>query len=305
MTGEPNGEPTRESSQFRYASRRIGLFVLLALAVFVAAILQAGVLRGLLNPTANLRVIMPAEGLAGLARGSAVEVLGTRAGEVREIVINPTENFHAIVRIDKAMQPFIRSDSKVLIRKQFGIAGAAFLDITRGTGAELDWDFAVLEATPERGATENIGQIIDQLSTKIFPVIDKTDRVMTALANIAEELDRGEGSAGRLLVDDTLIRDLEAAVAQVPPVIGNADAVLVSLNGVLRNVNRLVPQIRDLAGKAGTASAELPMFITQTRAAVAELERLLVQLQGNWLLGGGGAPNQPERKPLSPLEVRP
>ena len=301
MTGEPTGEPR----QFRYASRRIGLFVLLALAVFVAAILQAGVLRGLLNPTANLRVIMPAEGLAGLARGSAVEVLGTRAGEVREIVINPTENFHAIVRIDKAMQPFIRSDSKVLIRKQFGIAGAAFLDITRGTGAELDWDFAVLEATPERGATENIGEIIDQLSTKIFPVIDKTDRVMTALANIAEELDRGEGSAGRLLVDDTLIRDLEAAVAQVPPVVGNADAVLVSLNGVLRNVNRLVPQIRDLAGKAGTASAELPMFITQTRAAVAELERLLVQLQGNWLLGGGGAPGQPERKPLSPLEVRP
>jgi phospholipid/cholesterol/gamma-HCH transport system substrate-binding protein len=301
MTGEPTGQPR----QFRYASRRIGLFVLLALAVFVAAILQAGVLRGLLNPTANLRVIMPAEGLAGLARGSAVEVLGTRAGEVREIVINPTENFHAIVRIDKAMQPFIRSDSKVLIRKQFGIAGAAYLDITRGTGAELDWDFAVLEATPERGATENIGEIIDQLSTKIFPVIDKTDRVMTALANIAEELDRGEGSAGRLLVDDTLIRDLEAAVAQVPPVIGNADAVLVSLNGVLRNVNRLVPQIRDLAGKAGTASAELPMFITQTRATVAELERLLVQLQGNWLLGGGGTPGQPERKPLSPLEVRP
>jgi phospholipid/cholesterol/gamma-HCH transport system substrate-binding protein len=299
------GQATGETRKFRYASRRIGLFVLLALAVFIAAILQAGVLRGLLNPTATLRVIMPAEGLAGLARGSAVEVLGTRAGEVREIVIKPTENFHAVVRIDKAMQPFIRSDSKVLIRKQFGIVGATFLDITRGTGAELDWDYAVLEARPERGTTDNVGQIIDELSTKIFPVIDKSDRAMAALANIAEKLDRGEGSAGRLLVDDTLVRDLEAAVAQLPPLAGNADEVLVSLNGVIRNVNRLLPQVRDLVAKAGTASTELPMFIIQTRATVAELERLLVQLQGNWLLGGNGPPSQPERKPLSPLEVRP
>ena len=58
MTGETTGK-TRE---FHYASRRIGLFVLLALAVFIAAILQAGVLRGLLNPTATLRVIMQPRG---------------------------------------------------------------------------------------------------------------------------------------------------------------------------------------------------------------------------------------------------
>jgi phospholipid/cholesterol/gamma-HCH transport system substrate-binding protein len=69
---------TAETRQFRYASRRIGLFVLLALAVFVAAILQAGVLRGLLNPTSTLRVIMPTEGLAGLARGSAVRCWAPR-----------------------------------------------------------------------------------------------------------------------------------------------------------------------------------------------------------------------------------
>ena len=35
-----------------------------------------------------------------------------------------------------------RRDSKALIRRRYGVAGAAFVDISRGTGSELDWSDA-------------------------------------------------------------------------------------------------------------------------------------------------------------------
>ena len=39
-----------------------------------------------------------------------------------------------------------------VIRRRFGLAGAAFIDIARGTGQEMDWDYAVIDATTEAPA---------------------------------------------------------------------------------------------------------------------------------------------------------
>ena len=46
------------------------------------------------------------------------------------------------------------------------------------------------------------------------------------------------------------------------------------------------------------------MLLTQAQAATAELERLLTQLRGSWLLGGNGPP-KPISARLPPREVRP
>jgi phospholipid/cholesterol/gamma-HCH transport system substrate-binding protein len=91
--------------------------------------------------------------------GSGVEVLGTSAGQVAEIVLDPETKFYAVVGIDESMKPFVRQDSKVFIRKQFGIAGAAYLDITRGVGPPLDWDYAVLTAGEETAPTASVGEL--------------------------------------------------------------------------------------------------------------------------------------------------
>ncbi|CAO3416001.1 MlaD family protein [Azospirillum argentinense] len=324
--------PFGVQSGFRQTSRRVGLLVLVAGALFVAGVLQAGLLERLLNPSVTLRVVLPVDGLAGLTRGSGVQVLGTDAGRVEEIVIDPNASFYAVVRIEHAMQPFIRSDSRVLIRKQFGIAGASFLDISRGAGAPLDWDYAVLEATTERAATDDLGRLVQDLSARVIPLLDKTDRAVTALAALAERLERGEGTVGRLLANDTvalgleeaarmapqsighadaaliaatdLLRELMTAARMVPPSIDHVDALLVSADRLLQNLHRLTPQLRSLVGRADSATAEVPMFIAQAQATMTELEKLLVTLQSHWLIGNGGAP-QAQRRPLSPLEVRP
>ena len=254
----------RDLIRFRYASEATGLVVLLALVLFAATVIQAGVLRDWFRPSVVLRVILPEAGVGGLSRGAAVDILGTRAGEVTSIVIDPGQQMHAEVRLEEDMRVYVRRDSQAVIRKRFGVAGDSYLDISRGNGEPLDWTYAVIAASLDRPPTENIGAMVDEVKQKVLPIIEETHRSVQLLASIMERLERGEGAVGRLLADDRLIRDLETTAA-------NARASTEAIPGVLRSIEE--------------TSRSLPMLLRQVRATTTELQQLVVQLRGHWLLG--------------------
>src|SRR5689334_12874709 len=114
--------------KLRYADEVVGLLVIASIVVFLGVAFQAGVLSRWFHSTVTLRVLLPEQGSAGLSSGSDVEVLGTKAGEVRRVVINPDQQMYAEVDIEEQAKPFIRRDSIAVIRKRFGVAGAAYLD---------------------------------------------------------------------------------------------------------------------------------------------------------------------------------
>ena len=86
------------------------------------------------------------------------------------------------------MEPFIRRDSQVFIRKQFGIAGAAFLEITRGHGEPLDWDYAVLTAEASQAPTESMGEILEDVRAKVLPIVDDVHRTVRAAGDLIAQL---------------------------------------------------------------------------------------------------------------------
>jgi phospholipid/cholesterol/gamma-HCH transport system substrate-binding protein len=338
-----------EGGRFRYANEAVGALVLGALAVFFVAVLQGGVLRQWFNPTQTLRIVLPEQGLFGLAQGAPIEILGTKAGEVRRIVIDPGKSFYAEADIDAGMSSFVRRDSRAFIRKQFGIAGAAYLEITRGQGEPLDWGYAVITAEVDRAPTENVGQLIDDLRAKVFPIIDETNRAVTALANLADamqspdgdlrrllasmqtiagRIERGEGAVGRLLADDSLVRDLEKTLASANGLVGQMRPILADLQNVSRDVSALsgamsqqskavpglvedagatVASLRAIARDLSQTSPGLPALLAQTQQTTLELERLLLQLRSHWLLGGSetAVGGEAAGARLSPQEIRP
>jgi phospholipid/cholesterol/gamma-HCH transport system substrate-binding protein len=246
-----------QQSKFRYTNEAVGLFVLVTLLIFIAGLIYSGRVREWFNPGETLRVMLPQDGLSGLSVGSTVEILGTKAGDVRDIVINPSEKIHADVRIDHQMAVFVRSDSKAIIRKTFGIAGDAYLEITRGFGKPLDWEFAVISAVSDRKPTDTVGEMIDEIREKVFPVIDDAQKAMQAFLTVAQELqdpdkgvqqllaninsitdriDRGEGTIGRLLTEDKLVRDLESLIARLNAETGRLGPILDALEATMQNV---------------------------------------------------------------------
>jgi phospholipid/cholesterol/gamma-HCH transport system substrate-binding protein len=347
---------------FRYTNEAVGALVLVTVLIFVMALVQAGRLREWFDPGVKIKVILPDDGLFGLTAGATVEILGTKAGEVRRIVLAPDQHMHAEIYIRKAMLAFVRRDSQAIIRKQFGMAGASYLELTRGGGEPLDWEYAVITATADRTPTDAMSEIIAEIRSKVGPLIEDSQvaiRTLTALAvslqdpngslqrlladlhTVTGRLERGEGSVGRLLSDDTLARDLETLLdrasadmqrlgpilsameaaarhataltaaldkysGSVPQLTQRLQAMLASLQEVLTDLRSTTPELPRITKSLANTTESLPLLMVQTEQTLDNLEKLLRQLRAHWLLGGRRLDAQQESsRRLPALEITP
>jgi phospholipid/cholesterol/gamma-HCH transport system substrate-binding protein len=245
---------------------------------------------------------------------------------------------YALGEIDDQMRAVIPRDSTAVIRRRFGVAGAAFVDIQRGTGAPMDWSYAVVEAVTERAPTESISALIDEARQKVFPILDDTGRATHSLALLMARLERGEGNVGRMLADDALMRDAEATIAAVhggaqtldrllgrleeaggeaallvrnlregksgvPSLLQQTGQILGDMRGITRDLGRVGTRAPDIARNVEQTTENLPALLLQTQATAEQLEKLLVQLRGHWFLGSSAVAPEPRR--LNPAQARP
>ncbi len=325
---------------FRYTNEAVGAMVLVAVLLSIVALLQTGRLRNWFEPGIKLKVVLPKEGLYGLSSGAEVEILGTKAGTVEQVVVLPGQQIHAVVDIKKKMTDFVRRDSEAIIRKEFGVAGASFLEITRGTGDPLDWEYAVINAVAERAPTESMGELLAEVRTKVMPMLDDAQKLLVNLNTITGKIAGGEGTIGRLLTEDRMAIEVETLLAQVNTTVGklapmleslqttvgnvstlstkladqasavpalsqDAGKILASLQLVLEDLSRTTPQLPKLIATVNTAAGDVPVLLVQTQQVLGELEQLLRQLKSHWLLGGAGTSNARPVERISPLEVKP
>ncbi len=304
----------------------LGGMIVLAVLLFVISMLQANAVREWLKPSLELRLVLPDEGLFGLSKGARIEILGTPAGTVTDIVIDPDQKIHATARINPDMAPFLRRDSRAVIRKTFGVAGESFLEITRGQGAQIDWDYAVLSAEADRAPTDSIGEILEDVRSRVMPILEQTDRAITALADLTESLadpegslqvmlgdvsalttriESGEGTLGRLLTNDAMAREFETLLGNANETVSAFDPILASLDGVMRDLGNTSPELPKITRDVSAATASVPVLMGMTQQTLAELESLLRQLRSSWLLGGGGGGAEAGTGRLPPHEVRP
>ena len=287
---------TLPQPKFRYTNETVGVFVLITLLIFVAGLIYSGQVRKWFNPGETLKVVLPDEGLFGLAQGSAVEILGTKAGEIKDIVINPDQKIHAIARIDSEMAVFVRSDSQATIRKTFGIAGDAYLEITRGSGEPLDWEYAVIPVKSDRKTSDTLAELIEELRAKVMPVVDDAHKAILMLTAVARELqdpdkgvqqllanlnsisdriDRGEGAIGRLLTEDKLIRDLENLVARMGPIFDDLEKTIQNVSGFSKEFDIETGDIPEITRDLKKTMASMEMVMKDFSLATPHLPQIV------------------------------
>jgi len=309
---------SRPLSRLRYADEWVGFLVLVALLLLGAAVVEAGVLRNWLTPPEHLRIILPESGVAGLAVGDDVETLGIRAGSIRRIRLNEDGGMYAVADIDPDLKTFIRRDSTAVIRRRFVVAGASYIEISRGKGQAMDWDYAALDATVEPNPADMITRTVSDIRSQTLPILANANHMMAQLDTTVTDIHKGKGSVGQLLEDDTLIRQAEAmiatldkTVAQLQPiekqlggVMTKADGTMGNLRAASADVRKATPRVPAMTDDLARTAAELPALITEAQAMSDSLRKLTEQLRGLWVLGGGGNAGAPPVR-LPPERVQP
>lgn len=210
----------RRSSPLTWEEARVGLLILAALGILSAGVFFVGSTGNVFGDRFRLVTLM--QSASGLSQGAAVQLAGQNVGQVAGVELLPPGQRPAegqavavTLAVNRDVASQIRSDSRAHVQTQ-GLLGDRLINISPGSsGADrlsegdtlpavepLDYQAILNEAS---GAVSNLTSITRDLS------------------GLTERVARGEGTAGRLLLDPALYRRLVSLS-------GSLDSTLTAVN---------------------------------------------------------------------------
>jgi phospholipid/cholesterol/gamma-HCH transport system substrate-binding protein len=276
--------------KFRYVNEIVGVFVLVVVAALIVGIILAGRAQEWFVPVHHLVLDFPEEGSLGLQKGAEVQILGTPVGVVQKIRVRDDGRMTGRISVKGDFIRFLRTDSRAVVKKKFGIAGDAFVELTQGRGAERDLDLPLL-ASKDTELTEIAQDILKRLQETTVPAIEEYTalaadlrstngplmKLLAHLEQITAGLERGEGSAGQLLRDPTLANEVQRILTQV-------NEALAEVKTILADVKNTTAQLPPAAATVGREVEDLPGMVLQTQETLREAERLIEGIQQHWLI---------------------
>ena len=292
-----------ERFKFRHVNAITGTFVLVVLAVLVAAIVFAGRSQRWFIGNVTLRIILPEAGAAGIRQGSEVYFLGTLIGTVSDVIVDPIGRMEARANIRSDFFLFVRADSSAVVKKKFGVAGDSYFEVTRGVGEPLPEKGAsivckeqlpnAIEAAVEQVRVEallafkrmNAGlDTWTALGSNLITTRDRVDQLLARADSIVAGLQHGQGTVGSLLTDSSASDDLKNVLVKANRAMDELQVTATNLQHAILNVRLASTNLPAISEAIGTEAKELPGLVLQTQTSMREMERLIEAMQRHWLL---------------------
>ena len=246
-----------QRKQLSWTELRVGLFVLAGLFILAVAIFYITG-AGILGPKYRLYTYLPE--VEGVSSGAPVRLDGVSIGNVEQIGLNPrpsdrTQSIQLILRIDKKFQKDVRTDSTASLVTE-GLLGDRYVTIKRGlTGTQLPPN-STIPGAPAVAMTEMV--------SRGTALLDTLNVVSTDLKSIADQVQNGQGTVGKLIKDPALYNNLNTTVARLNDVASNiqqgkgtagkfltSDELYNKVNTTVDNVNDVLGAVKEQKGTAG------------------------------------------------------
>ncbi len=274
-----------------FAQLRVGIFVFAGLAVLAFLILNS---TGDFNPfQKKLRLKARFAAADGLREGSDVQIAGVRIGKVESVSLLPPDTpedskIEAVLAVDSELsgRPIterIRTDSTAQLIAVSVLANDKIINITPGTqkGSPVS-EGHVLEST------EAIS--INQLTKTGNDLLQQINKLAVPANEILNKANQGEGTLGAIVNDESLYRNLDAAVAETKLTVTKLQTTIDKVNRgdgtagkllndaeLYNNLNKTVAQLEGISNDIRAGKGSAGKFVTddalynETRAAIIDL----------------------------------
>ena len=197
----------------------VGLFIFIALAIFIAGVLALGGQNNTFTKTIAIRAVF--DDVSGLQQGNNVWLSGVKVGIVKKISFVDQSKVEVIMNIERKEQQYIRKDAKAKIGSE-GLIGNKIIVLYGGTpqapAIEAGTQLAVETAT----SMDEMMSTLQENNKNLLAITSDFKQVSSGIAS-------GQGTIGKLLKDETIGNDIEAALRTLKSTSVKADALTSNL----------------------------------------------------------------------------
>ncbi len=291
-----------------------GAFVLIGLLLFATALFLIGERRNLF--TRRFPVYAEFTRLAGLQIGAPVRVSGMGAGEVKEIDLppGPGSRFRVRLEIREDLHQLVRTDSVASLQTE-GLVGGMFVQVSVGTAKapRAPADSTIQSRDPfemadmlqqasdtmrlvadtveslrgdvERAVSEvamtaeDAHALMESLGPDIESAVHNGQRISADASLLLQHLREGRGTAGQLLTDDKLYRDITDVAHKARDIADN-------VRQVTEDARRTLDDMRQKGGQASGLVTNMQQTVSQANEALGDLADNMEALKRNFLFRG-------------------
>ncbi|HSN18956.1 MAG TPA: MlaD family protein [Gammaproteobacteria bacterium] len=260
----------------------------------------------------------------GVTEDTPVMVYGLKVGEVSKLSLSPDNHIAVTMEILERFHKLIRTDSTAEISK-LSVIGNAAISIKAGSpdkpmipadgdlvmSQPMSVDQMLAQVQPVLQDVKSTLSQINQLTHAIEPAdlnaLMKNLAVVSGnLKVITGEFASPQGTANTSAAVQNLagtLKELQARLAEVRPLVKNANAASADMPGLMTQTRKLVTQLNTTMGTVNYQLQALPDMVGRTRQILDETDSTLQAIQNTWPISSSVA-----KKPnttLTPVQPPP
>jgi len=245
---------------------QLGIFVILGLAIFVAAIYFIGNKQNMFGKTTHLTAVF--NNVNGLQVGNSVRYSGINVGTVREITMLNDTMIRVTMVIEDKIIPHIKKNAIATITSD-GLVGNMIINIIPGKGEGLPVQSGDEINTYSRIRTDDILETLN--------VTNENAALLTAdLLKITKEITQGKGTVGLLINDTLMAKDLKETMHYLK-ITGKGTATSV------QNLNKLIASLEDRNNVVGVlkdtaVASNIKEIVLSLDRSSKEMEKVITNL---------------------------